>query len=91
MLQTLHTLPIEEQILSIQKSPSKHNRLILQAPLGHRKTTAVSLLIHLHSLPHAIRYRSCMIWSDFGIVRTPMSKKELKGSYTKYYRPDNSS
>lgn len=43
MFQTLHTLPIWEHIPSIQKNLSNHNRLILQAPPGAGKTTAVPL------------------------------------------------
>ncbi len=45
MFPTLKTLPIWEHIPSIQKTLSNHNRLILQAPPGAGKTTAVPLAL----------------------------------------------
>ena len=45
MLQKLQTLPILEQISTIRSTLLSHNRLILQAPPGAGKTTAVPLAL----------------------------------------------
>ncbi len=45
MLKTLQTLPIWEKISTIRSTLLSHNRLILQAPPGAGKTTAVPLAL----------------------------------------------